>query len=39
VAHERVEFWQGRERRLHDRLVYERDPSLETGWRISRLAP
>jgi pyridoxamine 5'-phosphate oxidase len=39
VAHERVEFWQGRERRLHDRLVYERDPSVDTGWRISRLAP
>jgi pyridoxamine 5'-phosphate oxidase len=39
VAHERVEFWQGRERRLHDRLVYERDPSRETGWRVSRLAP
>jgi pyridoxamine 5'-phosphate oxidase len=39
VAHERVEFWQGRERRLHDRLVYEREPSLDTGWRISRLAP
>jgi pyridoxamine 5'-phosphate oxidase len=39
VAHERVEFWQGRERRLHDRLVYERDPSVGTGWRISRLAP
>jgi pyridoxamine 5'-phosphate oxidase len=39
VAHERVEFWQGRERRLHDRLVYERDPSCETGWRVSRLAP
>ena len=39
VAHERIEFWQGRERRLHDRLVYERDPSVETGWRISRLAP
>ena len=39
VAHERVEFWQGRERRLHDRLVYERDPARETGWRVSRLAP
>ena len=39
VAHERVEFWQGRERRLHDRLVYERDSSVDTGWRISRLAP
>jgi pyridoxamine 5'-phosphate oxidase len=39
VEHERIEFWQGRERRLHDRLVYERDPSGDTGWRVSRLAP
>jgi pyridoxamine 5'-phosphate oxidase len=33
---ERVEFWQGRQNRLHDRLRYERDGS---GWRIERLAP
>jgi len=39
VAHERVEFWQGRERRLHDRLVYRRDPSAPSGWRIERLGP
>ncbi|MBN2622560.1 MAG: pyridoxamine 5'-phosphate oxidase [Acidimicrobiales bacterium] len=39
VAHERVEFWQGRERRLHDRLVYLRDPAQPSGWRIVRLAP
>ncbi|HET9611986.1 MAG TPA: pyridoxine 5'-phosphate oxidase C-terminal domain-containing protein, partial [Acidimicrobiales bacterium] len=39
VAHERVEFWQGRERRLHDRLVYHRDPAAPTGWRVERLAP
>lgn len=32
----RIEFWQGRPSRLHDRLVYERHPE---GWRISRLAP
>jgi pyridoxamine 5'-phosphate oxidase len=31
-----IEFWQGRESRLHDRVLY----SLENGeWRISRLAP
>ena len=31
-----VEFWQGRESRLHDRIVY----SLQTGvWQINRLAP
>jgi pyridoxamine 5'-phosphate oxidase len=39
VAHERVEFWQGRERRMHDRLVYRRDPAAPSGWRIERLAP
>ena len=39
VAHERVEFWQGRERRMHDRLVFHRDPSAPSGWRTERLAP
>jgi pyridoxamine 5'-phosphate oxidase len=39
VAHERVEFWQGRERRMHDRLAYRRDPDAPSGWRIERLAP
>jgi len=33
---QRVEFWQGRPSRLHDRLVYEREGE---GWKISRLAP
>jgi pyridoxamine 5'-phosphate oxidase len=33
---DRVEFWQGRPSRLHDRLVYQRLPS---GWSISRLSP
>ena len=31
-----IEFWQGRLSRLHDRIVYARDPA---GWKISRLAP
>ena len=31
-----VEFWHGRESRLHDRLRYARTPE---GWRIERLAP
>jgi pyridoxamine 5'-phosphate oxidase len=36
IRPERVEFWQGRAARLHDRLVY----TLEDGvWAISRLAP
>jgi pyridoxamine 5'-phosphate oxidase len=36
VRHEVVEFWQGRESRMHDRLVYRRDGD---GWTIERLAP
>ena len=30
------EFWQGRENRLHDRIVYQR---LRRNWKIFRLAP
>lgn len=33
---DRVEFWQGRANRLHDRLLYR---MTEGGWQISRLAP
>ncbi len=33
---ERVEFWQGRQSRLHDRLLYELS---EKHWTIKRLAP
>ncbi|MBA2376038.1 MAG: pyridoxamine 5'-phosphate oxidase [Actinomycetota bacterium] len=36
VEPERVEFWQGRESRLHDRLLYERGGD---GWGIVRLQP
>ncbi|RLD22736.1 MAG: pyridoxamine 5'-phosphate oxidase [Bacteroidetes bacterium] len=32
----RVEFWQGRESRLHDRIVYSK---VDNGWKIERLAP
>lgn len=31
-----IEFWQGRESRLHDRIVYTK---LDTEWKINRLAP
>ena len=33
---ERVEFWQGRSNRLHDRLRYTRQGE---GWQVERLAP
>jgi pyridoxamine 5'-phosphate oxidase len=36
VALERIEFWQGREARLHDRLVYVRDGD---AWRTEMLFP
>jgi pyridoxamine 5'-phosphate oxidase len=39
VAPDRVEFWQQRELRLHDRLVYRRDDTEPAAWRIERLAP
>lgn len=32
-----IEFWQGRPRRLHDRILYTREE--EGGWQISRLSP
>lgn len=37
VKPERVEFWQGRPSRLHDRFVYL--PAGEGKWQISQLAP
>ncbi|NEB76140.1 pyridoxamine 5'-phosphate oxidase [Streptomyces sp. SID14478] len=37
VAPETVEFWQGRENRLHDRLRYA--AGADGGWRVERLSP
>lgn len=34
---ERFEFWQNRESRLHDRILYE--PQSDGSWSIKRLAP
>ncbi|TVL90061.1 pyridoxamine 5'-phosphate oxidase [Streptomyces sp. SAJ15] len=41
VVPETVEFWQGRENRLHDRLRYVRVTGDEgdRGWRVERLCP
>jgi pyridoxamine 5'-phosphate oxidase len=36
VIPSRMEFWQGRENRLHDRLLYSR---TKDAWKIERLAP
>jgi len=36
VEPDTIEFWQGREDRLHDRLLYRHE---DGGWRIERLQP
>jgi pyridoxamine 5'-phosphate oxidase len=36
VVPEKIEFWQGRTNRLHDRFQYVRDGN---SWKIERLAP
>ncbi|WP_369252380.1 pyridoxamine 5'-phosphate oxidase [Streptomyces sp. R41] len=37
IAPQMVEFWQGRENRLHDRLRYVVEP--DGSWRVERLSP
>lgn len=36
IIPQKIEFWQGRESRLHDRILYTKDHG---EWKISRLAP
>jgi pyridoxamine 5'-phosphate oxidase len=37
VVPQSIEFWQGRDNRLHDRFIYTRRESGD--WQIARLAP
>lgn len=37
IIPERVEFWQGRDSRLHDRFVY--DLQEDGSWKLERLSP
>jgi pyridoxamine 5'-phosphate oxidase len=37
VVPDRIEFWQGKADRLHDRFIYQ--PNTENGWDITRLNP
>ncbi|KAF3055905.1 putative pyridoxamine 5'-phosphate oxidase [Daldinia childiae] len=42
IIPEYVEFWQGRQNRLHDRFVYDKKISTEEGveeWSLERLSP
>lgn len=42
IIPERMEFWQGRESRLHDRFEYVRkegDKDGEKEWKVSRMSP
>ena len=39
VRPERIEFWQGKADRLHERLVFERDGGTGGAWETTRLYP
>ncbi|EPE10626.1 pyridoxamine 5 -phosphate oxidase [Ophiostoma piceae UAMH 11346] len=44
IVPERVEFWQGRQNRLHDRFVYDRvtegaEGETKEAWTVKRLSP
>lgn len=39
VLPRRIEFWQGRPSRLHDRFRFTADDAVAGGWRLDRLSP
>lgn len=39
IVPERIEFWQGRENRLHDRFVYDKVEGEDDKWTLERLSP
>jgi pyridoxamine 5'-phosphate oxidase len=39
IIPERIEFWQGRESRLHDRFAYEKIEGEGGEWKVERLSP
>jgi pyridoxamine 5'-phosphate oxidase len=38
IVPDRVEFWQGRGNRMHDRLRFEQN-TVDRSWQVRRLAP
>jgi pyridoxamine 5'-phosphate oxidase len=36
---DKIEFWQGRPSRMHDRICYQRSTIADANWQISRLQP
>ena len=38
IVPDRVEFWQGRADRMHDRLRFEQN-AVDRSWQVRRLAP
>ena len=39
IVPEKIEFWQGRENRLHDRFEYFKENGADAQWGVRRLAP
>ncbi len=39
VVPDTIEFWQGRQSRLHDRFRYKKDAAVNSGWSLVRLSP